>query len=1060
MSVALIGPEEGRRWALAKALAETGRAKVREFHSYPAGRGDFQWLLEQSFDAIILDLDSDPDVALELVERVNASDAATIMVYSEKADTKLAGCFMRAGAREYLLLPLEQGIVEEALVRTAAILRPKAPSAEKALGKLLVFLGAKGGTGVTTIACNLAIALARESDQSTLLIDLAAPIGDVALALGIAADYSTADALGNADRLDTSFLQGLLVKHRSGVFVLAAPSEIPEVEASKDAIDKLITVARRKFDHVIVDVGSRIDAASTALFKKASTIYLVTQTGISELRNSNRFISQFFTEGDPTLEIVINRFEPRLLAGVHEDVVTKALGRPVRWKIPDDQDAAREKQCGETGLGTTRVSRLSLEMASSITGRPVPQEKKRGFGLKGFGRSTAKEVSGNDDLPGISIATPAYARATPTITWPTPDLITYGDTLTTGQLSATASVPGTFDYSPAPGEVLAAGTHTLCVTFTPRDSANYATAQATVPLKVAGATPVVAWTTPDPVPYGTPLDATQLSATASVPGTFDYSPAPGEVLAAGTHTLCVTFTPRDSANYATAQATVPLKVARATPVVAWTTPDPVPYGTPLDATQLSATASVPGTFDYSPAPGEVLAAGTHTLCVTFTPRDSANYATAQATVPLKVARATPVVAWTTPDPVPYGTPLDATQLSATASVPGTFDYSPAPGEVLAAGTHTLCVTFTPRDSANYATAQATVPLKVAGATPVVAWTTPDPVPYGTPLDATQLSATASVPGTFDYSPAPGEVLAAGTHTLCVTFTPRDSANYATAQATVPLKVARATPVVAWTTPDPVPYGTPLDATQLSATASVPGTFDYSPAPGEVLAAGTHTLCVTFTPRDSANYATAQATVPLKVARATPVVAWTTPDPVPYGTPLDATQLSATASVPGTFDYSPAPGEVLAAGTHTLCVTFTPRDSANYATAQATVPLKVARATPVVAWTTPDPVPYGTPLDATQLSATAWIRGTSVYSPAAGHILASEGLSDIALLPTGFQWRPSSRTITANDSALANSVPAEVTGKRSATETSPRETRMYKGAVYEKGEDGQWHLQQK
>jgi pilus assembly protein CpaE len=607
MSVALIGPDEGRRWALAKALAETGRAKVREFHSYPTGRGDFQWLLEQSFDAIILDLDSDPDVALELVERVNASDAATIMVYSEKADTKLAGSFMRAGAREYLLLPLEEGIVEEALVRTAGILRPKAPSAETALGKLLVFLGAKGGTGVTTIACNLAIALARESDQSTLLIDLSAPIGDVALTLGIVADYTTEDALGNADRLDTSFLQGLLVKHRSGVFVLAAPSEIPEVEAPIDAIDKLITVARRKFDHVIVDIGSRIDAASMALFKKSSTIYLVTQTGISELRNSNRFISQFFTEGGPTLEIVINRFEPRLLGGVQEDVVTKALGRPVRWKIPDDQDAAREKQCGETGLAPTRVSRLSLEMASSITGRPVPQEKKRGFGLKGLGRSSAKEVSGNDDSSGISIATPAYLRATSTITWPTPDMIIYGDALTTDQLCATASVPGTFDYSPMPGEVLSAGTHTLCVTFTPRDSANYAAAQATVQLKVAGATPAVAWRDPEPIPYGTPLGAAQLCATASVPGTFDYSPMPGEVLAAGTHTLCVTFTPRDSANYGAVLAAVPLRVVEAPQAFSWRDPEMIQQGTPRGARQLSAMAWVRRTFGHPPAAGRILA---------------------------------------------------------------------------------------------------------------------------------------------------------------------------------------------------------------------------------------------------------------------------------------------------------------------------------------------------------------------------------------------------------------------------------------------------------------------
>ncbi len=154
--------------------------------------------------------------------------------------------------------------------------RAKTIQAEKTLGKLLVFTGSKGGSGVTTVACNVAIALAQRSDQKILLIDLALPIGDAALCLGISAGYSTEDALGNIDRLDASLLQNLLVKHRSGVFVLAAPTKVPEVEVSKDAIDKLIAIARREFDHVIVDVGSRIDVAAKVLFEDASTIYLVT----------------------------------------------------------------------------------------------------------------------------------------------------------------------------------------------------------------------------------------------------------------------------------------------------------------------------------------------------------------------------------------------------------------------------------------------------------------------------------------------------------------------------------------------------------------------------------------------------------------------------------------------------------------------------------------------------------------------------------------------------------------------------------------------------------------
>ena len=110
----------------------------------------------------------------------------------------------------------------------------------------------------------------------------------------------------------------------------------------------------------------------------------------------------------------------------------------------------------------------------------------------------------------------------------------------------------------------------------------------------------------------------------------------------------------------------------------------------------------------------MLAAGTHTLSVTFTPKDSADDATAQATVSLTVTKATPIITWPTPAAISYGTPLGAAQLNATALVPGTFVYTPAAGNVLAAGTQTLSVTFTPTDTADYTTAQATVSLVVEG----------------------------------------------------------------------------------------------------------------------------------------------------------------------------------------------------------------------------------------------------------------------------------------------------------------------------------------------------------
>jgi hypothetical protein len=272
-------------------------------------------------------------------------------------------------------------------------------------------------------------------------------------------------------------------------------------------------------------------------------------------------------------------------------------------------------------------------------------------------------------------------------------------------------------YSPAAGTIPAAGSDTLSVTFTPTNSTDYATASKTVSLAVNKAAPVITWATPAGITYGTGLSATQLDATASAPGTFLYSPATGTILAPGTYTLTVTFTPTDTVDYTTASKTVSLTVSKAAPVITWAAPAGITYGTALSATQLDATASVAGTFVYSPAAGTIPAPGSDTLSVTFTPTNSTDYTTASKTVSLAVNKATPVITWATPAPILKGTALSATQLDATASVPGTFVYSPAAGSTPAAGIDTLTATFTPTDTADYAApAPATVSLTVLAET--------------------------------------------------------------------------------------------------------------------------------------------------------------------------------------------------------------------------------------------------------------------------------------------------------------------------------------------------------
>src|SRR5439155_1568246 len=130
---------------------------------------------------------------------------------------------------------------------------------------------------------------------------------------------------------------------------------------------------------------------------------------------------------------------------------------------------------------------------------------------------------------------------------------------------------------------------------------------------------------------------------------------------------------------------------------------------------------------YSPAGGTVLPAGARSLSAAFTPTDTTDYTTANASVPITIVKATPSIVWPPPASIVYGTALGTAQLNATSSVPGSFVYSPPPGTVLPVGAaQSLSAAFTPADSANYTNAAGSAASTVVGITPTITWTAPAP----------------------------------------------------------------------------------------------------------------------------------------------------------------------------------------------------------------------------------------------------------------------------------------------------------------------------------------------
>ncbi|MBI2354598.1 MAG: hypothetical protein HYV06_06145, partial [Deltaproteobacteria bacterium] len=308
---------------------------------------------------------------------------------------------------------------------------------------------------------------------------------------------------------------------------------------------------------------------------------------------------------------------------------------------------------------------------------------------------------------------------------------------------------------------------------------------------------------------------------------------------------------------------------------------------------------------YNGAPTTPTSAGSYTVIAMVS---DANYQ-GSSTGTLMIAKATPVITWTVPTAVYTGSTLGSAQLNATTSIPGSFSYTPAAGTQLnTTGNQQLEATFTPTDSVNYATATAGVTLVVnSKLIPAITWATPAAISYGTPLSATQLNATTSVPGSFSYTPAAGTVLDAGTQTVTATFTPTDTVTYASSTAGVTITINKASAAI---TLDSATLNQTYSASAKAVTATtIPGglnvNFSYNNSATAPAAAGSYPVVATIS---DANY-TGSATGTLTIASAAQVIAFNPPASAIYGDDPITLNATSDSGLPVAFNVVSGPGSL-------------------------------------------------------------------------------------------------------------------------------------------------------
>ncbi len=300
----------------------------------------FADVVEQSKpDAAVISLDGGPDRALVLMEKLRTSSPeCAILAVSKSTDGQLILKTIRAGAKEFLPLPID---VEELHVALERVMLSKFGSGTdgRARGcRMIAVAGATGGVGCTSIAVNIGCNLAMRPENSVALVDLDLALGDADVFLDSIPDYSLVDVTENVGRLDFHLLRKSLTKHSSGLYLLPRPVQLQDLELiTPESLRKVCGLLRASFSHIVMDVSKSYSQVDLTAMELSNEIVLIVQLDLPCLRNMVRLLMslQQMDNIRDKVKVVVNR------VGLESGQISlkkarETIGREVFFQIPND----------------------------------------------------------------------------------------------------------------------------------------------------------------------------------------------------------------------------------------------------------------------------------------------------------------------------------------------------------------------------------------------------------------------------------------------------------------------------------------------------------------------------------------------------------------------------------------------------------------------------------------------------------------------------------------------------------------------------------------------------
>lgn len=405
LDCALISADEGFRHTVLGLVRQSGSpARIAIDLMTPGDqltREDLEKVLAARPRIVFLDLGDSPSGVGGIQTLNQEAPDVPLVVAGPSLSAEGLLSVMRAGAAEYLPRPFSSQETSEAFARVRRRARPSAGDRPVTRGKVITVFSAKGGTGVTTVSTNLAIALRILTEKNVLLLDPAPALGTAAIAMGLQPRYSFLDVIQNFHRIDEELFRSFLAAHDTGVHLLAspmAPTGMQPPEASE--IQGLLGLCRQHSEFVVVDGGNSLSENLLLFQKESDHRVLVVTPDLSSLRNLKQALDLLLRANSKAPPIlVLNQYRENL--GLSRADVEDGLGRPMTVVLgEDDARVLQSINLGrpEVQFGKSRLAKSFLKLGSEIVGPDEVTASKSKKGLFGriFRSSTSAEKGGKE----------------------------------------------------------------------------------------------------------------------------------------------------------------------------------------------------------------------------------------------------------------------------------------------------------------------------------------------------------------------------------------------------------------------------------------------------------------------------------------------------------------------------------------------------------------------------------------------------------------------------------------------------------------------------------------